>query len=283
MSITSAIREIGPEQAQALLAKNTNNRKIVPTTVNKYVSEMRAGTWLLDGAPIRIAKDGTLLDGQHRLTAVVVSETTQKFVIVEGLEPETQGVMDTGRKRSLGDMLVMRGETNAMHLAALATVYYRWKHGVRGSRLFTTGSFTAANAATMSPSIPTLLDFIDENPDLRELIKPANAVARVTSALPRVAALMWKVLHDIDEEDAQHFFARLLDGARMEPNDPILVLRNKLIEFGMDAQSRGHRVSAEYGLALIIKAWNAYRDGREVTRLYFKPGGANPEPFPEPR
>jgi hypothetical protein len=34
--------------------------------------------------------------------------------------------------------------------------------------------------------------------------------------------------------------------------------------------------------ALFIKAWNAYREGREVSLLKWNPGGARPEEFPVP-
>lgn len=33
----------------------------------------------------------------------------------------------------------------------------------------------------------------------------------------------------------------------------------------------------------LIKAWNAWRDGRELKILGWKRGGAKPEPFPIPR
>ena len=45
----------------------------------------------------------------------------------------------------------------------------------------------------------------------------------------------------------------------------------------------GYDISA-IGFAgpLVIKAWNAYRNGDELRLLRFKPGGANPEKFPMP-
>lgn len=34
-------------------------------------------------------------------------------------------------------------------------------------------------------------------------------------------------------------------------------------------------------MGVMIKAWNAYREGRSVGLIRFKSGGAKPEAFPE--
>jgi len=50
----------------------------------------------------------------------------------------------------------------------------------------------------------------------------------------------------------------------------------------MALDARGER-NQRYIAALVIKAWNAYRDGAPVRQLKYRIGGANPEKFPEPR
>lgn len=281
--ITSEIKEITPEEAVEFLARNNHNRKVARVAVNRMVSEMLTGEWHFDGAPIRFADDGTLLDGQHRLTAVVESGVAQKFVIITGLPKESQAVMDTGKKRSLADMLTMNGERNASNLATLAAIAYKWDNGLRAYNLFRGNAYNVNNAAIMAPSIPLLLDYIEQHPDLRDIIRPSNAVSRVLGTPPSIMYAAWWALYAIDYDDAETFFKSLRDGAGLEPGSPILALRNRLVEIGRDAADRGKNVTTEHALALIFKAWNAYRQGRSITRLYFKPGGANPEPFPEPR
>lgn len=280
--ITTEIRTIGPEEANALLAKNIDNRKTMRTQVVRLAAYMLDGEWKFDASPIRIAKDGRLLDGQHRLRAVVESGTTQQFLVVSGLDGDSQATMDTGAKRSLQNMLEMTGETNATHLAAVVNASYKWANGARGSQIFHGSNSSIAAASIMSPSIPRLLDWLDQHPELRDVVKPGNAVARTLLAPPSVINFTYWVLRDVDYDDAEHFYQRLQDGAGLPAGSPILALRNRLIEMYREGRDRGHRPSYELGIALIFKAWNAYRDGREITRLYFKPGGANPESFPEP-
>lgn len=280
--ITTEVRMIGPDEANALLAKNTNNRKAMRTQVARLASYMLDGEWKFDASPIRIAKDGRLLDGQHRLHAVIESKTTQQFLIVSGLDDASQAIMDTGVKRSLQNMLEMSGETNATHLAAVISASYKYAHGARGSQVFHGSNTSVAAASIMSPSIPRLLAWLNEHPELRDVLKPGNSVARTLLAPPSVMNFTYWVLREIDYDDADHFMHRLQDGAGLPAGSPILALRNRLIDMYREGRDRGHRPSYELGIALIFKAWNAYRDGREINRLYFKPGGANPEPFPEP-
>lgn len=281
--IKSEIRDITPEEAIDLLSKNTRNRRIQRTLVARLANEMVSGRWQFDGSPIRIAEDGRLLDGQHRLNALVESETTQKFLIVSGVKDDAQAIMDTGRKRTFADMLSMNGETNATGLAALVSAAFKYEQGARGSQIFHGSGGTIAAAAVSSPSIPVLMEFLRDHEELREAMKGSGSLASTLSAPPSLINFTKWRLQGIDYDDAEHFFSRLGDGAGLAAGSPILALRNRLMEMYREGREKGHRPSYELGIALIFKAWNLYRDGREITRLYFKPGGATPEQFPEPR
>ncbi len=282
-NITTEIREIGPAEASELLTKNVQNRKVASHAISKYVADMKNGDWLFDGAPIRISSTGKLLDGQHRLTAVLQSKTTQKFLVIDGLPEVTQAVMDTGRKRTLANMLTIQGEDNANALAAVINIAYKWEFGVRGSRLFNAGSNLVIDNRSMDPAFPVLLDYLNDHQELREVVKDVKPIIRATTMFPSLAGLSWWVLHKIDYADAHEFFERLRDGAGLEVGSPILALRDRLHAINRDNRMRGLKTSHDHVLALVFKAWNAWREGKPVIRLYYKPGGYNPEPFPEPK
>ena len=92
-----------------------------------------------------------------------------------------------------------------------------------------------------------------------------------------------KVLTEIDAEDAEYFFDRLASGEGLYRCDPIFELRNALQE---EMQQAGGKTRTgrnnTWKLAIIIKAWNKYRNGETVKLLSYRPGGANRERFPEP-
>ena len=58
--------------ALELLKANSTNRELRNHVVEGYVDQMKKGQWREDtGETIKISKTGRLLDGQHRLNAIV--------------------------------------------------------------------------------------------------------------------------------------------------------------------------------------------------------------------
>lgn len=96
-----------PEWASRLLATNHNNRSLSKNAVAAMARDMAAGKWRLNGDAIRIGADGELKDGQHRLSACVVSGVTFETLIMTGVDKEDQLTIDRGRPRNIGDTLTM--------------------------------------------------------------------------------------------------------------------------------------------------------------------------------
>ena len=68
-TIIPQVIQMTPALARRYLKGNTSNRKPRNHHVERYANDMRAGLWAFAAEPIKIADDGTLLDGQHRLMA----------------------------------------------------------------------------------------------------------------------------------------------------------------------------------------------------------------------
>lgn len=259
---------IDPDTARELLGRNTHNRPPRKMAVDSYAQDMGNGDWRWTGDPIRLAIDGTVLDGQHRLLAVIESGVTLPFLVVSGLPMEAQENIDAGVPRKFQDVLALRGEASASSLAALVRKVHDWKAGKR--------SFGAGGKATHAQLSRTL----EAHPELRHFQKVAGNAAAAWGDMPAsLIGLAWWVFDAIDREDADHFFTRLSDGQNLSSGDPIYELRKQLAS--MRNNVRGER-SQRYMLALTIKAWNAYRRGEKVLQLKFREGGAKPEQFPEP-
>ena len=101
------IETITPEIAQKILdEQNPNNyRNLKPAVVAMYAKDMKEGKWIKNGDCIRFDQNGVLLDGQHRLRAIVESGIPQDFVIVEDVPSEGVKTIDIGHKRSIEDYL----------------------------------------------------------------------------------------------------------------------------------------------------------------------------------
>lgn len=260
--------DVTPDIARRWLGHNTHNRGLKPRSISRFSEDMETGEWQWTGEPVRFATDGTLLDGQNRLHAVIDSDVTVPMLVILNLPMASQRDVDTGQARKLHDVLVLNGETNATHLAAAVRRCEAWERGARRSAV----TFTDA-------PISRCIAFLDEHPELRDVVSRAKSVAGSCYIPASVLALAWWVFDQIDEEDAEFFFTRLGDGQGLVKGDPIYELRG--VSKANSENVRGER-SQVFLLAITIKAWNAYRRGEPIGQLKFRMGGAKPEQFPEP-
>lgn len=258
--------DVTPEIAHDWLGHNTHNRRLRWRTVDAYASDMAGGDWQWNGESVKFATDGTLLDGQHRLAAVVKAAVTVPMLVVRGLQMETQDTVDGGVKRSFSDVLHLRGEINWVTLSAVVRRVALWEIGARFN-------------SNVAPTTAYLLQTLEKYPHLRNIAQEAAKVSRGCALRPGTIGLCVWLFDQIDSSDCDFFFARLHDGQNMAKGDPIYELRRTAEGL---RTARGAR-SESYMTAITIKAWNAYRDGSKVALLRFKPGGASPEKFPEPR
>lgn len=106
-----SIETITPKQAEKYLQFNTSNRNLRKSLVSQYARDMTNGKWRLTHQGVAFNCDGTLLDGQHRLKAIVESGVTVQMLVARAVDSKNQLVMDDHAKRSAGDALTLaRGE-----------------------------------------------------------------------------------------------------------------------------------------------------------------------------
>lgn len=219
--ITAKVETITPEIAKTMLGENVNNRRISRDNVNLFAREIRNGEWRFNGEAIKFSKDGRLLDGQHRLLAVIAADKPLTTLVIRGLEDETQQTMDSGKTRTLGDVLTLRGEKNSTQLASLARAVY----------LADQLGMEAAAQNDLKPTRGEIISFIDQTPQLADVLAASRAFRSqsgdmLTSSM--FASLWWTFAH-IDTDAANRFFMSLASGANLQADDPILILQNTLM------------------------------------------------------
>ena len=62
---------ITPGDAEQMLESNEANRNMRARVVSAYARDMETDRWLVTGETIKIGRHGELLDGQHRLQAII--------------------------------------------------------------------------------------------------------------------------------------------------------------------------------------------------------------------
>jgi len=76
---------------------------------------------------------------------------------------------------------------------------------------------------------------------------------------------------------ADTFFVKLAQGTGLERDEPVYILRERLLE---EQKDKSHKMSPIHVMALVIKAWNATREGKRIRALRWRTEGESPEEFP---
>lgn len=106
----SELLTITPNEASKYLANNPANRKINERIVAAMAEDMKAGRWMQTHQGIAISNTGRLLDGQHRLSAVIKAGIPVKMMVTFGVDEKAMDAIDQGRKRSTSDIFLFSGE-----------------------------------------------------------------------------------------------------------------------------------------------------------------------------
>lgn len=98
-SVAARVEFITPEKAKEYLLTQENNRNINDKRVADYANRMGRGEWKL-GQPITFDEWGCLIDGQHRLKAIIRYGEPVEFSVLTGLPSESKAVFDIGQQRN---------------------------------------------------------------------------------------------------------------------------------------------------------------------------------------
>ena len=113
---------ISPVMATELLRANLGNRELRRAQVDKYAYDMASGRWELTHQAIAFNRAHVLIDGQHRLSAVVQSRATVTMLVTFNVEARTQAPIDRGLSRTLGDITQTSSRTAAVAAALVPLV-----------------------------------------------------------------------------------------------------------------------------------------------------------------
>ena len=114
---------VTPALAAEWLHANLANRPLRATRVASFAEQMAQGRWVLTTDAIGVDTSGRLLNGQHRLSAIVQSGVAVLMVVARGLPPKAMDAIDLGLKRTLGDILRLNdGFDHSREIAAIGSL-----------------------------------------------------------------------------------------------------------------------------------------------------------------
>lgn len=251
-----------------MLAANTTNRPLSRAVVASYAEAMRSGDWMVTHQGIAFDGRGVLVDGQHRLAAIIEADVPIDVTVFTDVDEATFDVLDTGKRRNAADVLAIEGEKSTTMLAAMVRTV--WLYQNRPDLAWSGG----AAAVTNHQIVQTLAD----HPKLRDYVSRGEQIAAATGMIKSAAgAASYLVEHANRRADLTGWYDGIIDGAGLTKTDPRLVFRR--VMFAMARKQAGQvqrRRDTREHVALYLKAYNAWTTGDTLTQLRFTPR----EPMP---
>jgi hypothetical protein len=260
--------DVTPAMAANWLKNNFGNRPLSEDVVKAYARDMINGVWVPTHQGIAFNDEDALIDGQHRLRAIVLSGRTIRMMVtfglpskIDGKEMTTMDAVDRGRTRSVADQLTIqhgmkKSTITASICAALASLCF----GERTRRL------SVGQTLEVYREFEKAVSYVIEHRSKKPGIKTAGVLAGFALALA-TEDCFWEGKTPISE-----MLAQLNTGANLKPNSPIERLRAFLIsdEAKLITQSFNRGIAE-----LTLQAIHLELQGASVEKLIMSLDGAD--------
>jgi hypothetical protein len=258
--ITVAFEDITPEIAKRYLARNLANRNLRESTVRAYELDMRSGNWASTHQGIAFNDRGDLIDGQHRLTAIVRSGVTVRMLVTRGIPVEqgatkTMDAVDRGAVRSIQDQLKLQhGFRNPYRDVGAANAIAFMVCGPNKNRMKTkaTVSQVLQILEVYGRHIADIGSAMDASHEKR--LRRSNFVGAIAFA------------RAVDPGIVDRFLAGIIKGANLAEDSPVLAFRNFLLS---DASlrwtiARQDRVQFSYVVLNSLRRFSKSESSKDV-------------------
>lgn len=264
--------EVTPKLAAQWLEKNhPDNRPPKSSRIPMYARDMLTGRWNSDtGETVKFDQHGYLVDGQNRLSALVLAGQTDRNVVIpmdvaRGLPGEAARVLDSGASRTFGDALHWEGVKDRNRVSSVV----RWAIHWDVQNYMAGGQFSPTNAEMWDR-------YRKEADAFDSATRRGSDAMRAGLGMAAAAGMAHYLFRRINAEAAEMFMDHFVSGVGLHYGSPILVLRNRLARTKLD------RLSRQEQLALMIKGWNQWRAGRTVNAILLPKGKLTNVNFPKP-
>jgi len=277
---TVEIIVIDPEAAAEMLERNyRNNRSINPNRVRAYAADMTAGKWTFTGESLKFMDDGKLIDGQHRLSAIVASGCSVQMMVVQGVEPNAVTNIDTGPGRSLKNVLEFLSYENSTGLATTLSASFVYEHYMEDKivRLSTSKAEGIASRkddgrrpyqrySNSYFSRYAALDRLDRRPTLQDSVatmKPHSHARQTQIIRPSIGAvsLMHNIATAVDDGASVIEYVEQVRSAEGHVEDPTWQVAQILIR-DQQNQRRGDRMQSFTRDSLWFRGYDYYMSGQ---------------------
>lgn len=252
MSETTKLEWVTPEMAAEWLKRNTRNRSLSNVRISTLAGEIKAGTWRVTHQGIAFGKDGTLFDGQHRLSAIVAAGIAVPIMVTRGLSQQALDAIDTGATRRAADVLAIADGQRVTKLKRSSTL--------SAMRIVQNGGYEGAVVRTTVTALRAALSAFEANYDALNLSMQNNRLAQA----PVLGALL--ICHALHPSAAVEFAKAYRDPEGATKDHPAVALRDHVL-LRYSSATNNQRTDV---VARTFSAFYAYR--HSLPRKHVKAG-----------
>jgi hypothetical protein len=233
---TMAVESVTVERAEEYLAANRGNRNIVQAHVAAMARDIGNGRWMFNAQPICFSRSGRLLNGQHRLSAVLEAGQPIEVLVMRNLPEEAFETYDKQAKKApaVDEMFDEFGDRALIS----ATAVLLWRREMK-----------PPGQPNATPTAAEIRDVIQTHPDLMQLRGFARKMVRYGRA-SALAYAAYKILRD-DPRMGEVFLDRLETAANLPPGHIIIRLRDRLIDL--------RKADQNSQIDEVLAAWEKFR------------------------
>jgi hypothetical protein len=236
-----------PVLASLLLQINQINRPISKHNAENLKNDVLAKRFLYNGQSISVLQNGLLGDGQHRCETVLATGMSIETVIAFGVPDEARYTIDTGKPKSAGNYLHMKGFKDGNNIAAAIRLLLQYRGGIE------VGS--GHNRATTAEVLTTA----DDLRGIQSSMDIASGGARLgVRSILAFCHFVFKKRADV--ETADEFVTKLIDGDGLRKGNPIYHCRERLLQMRGSARANDK-------VKIIFRAWNHWRLNETVNKI----------------
>ncbi len=254
---------ITPDLAKNYLQFNKNNRSMKKSHVLFLSKQIKMNLFLENGEGIIFDKFGNLKDGQHRLKAISMNNSSFYIPVIRGVEPKCMSTYDTGKSRSAADILKLNGFKNCNCISTFVQNIYKYDLKKMKSQ--------NANKGGRCESLTNqgVLAYVEDNYDwLSDIAVNVNAIYNKMTpkflTKSNLCLITFLVGGENPTKEVYEFIKHLTGVLKNESSAP-LYLYTKLY----NAKINKEPLNNYWVLGMAIKAWNYYADGNPAIK-YFK-------------
>lgn len=254
------------------IGKAGTNRPQISTAVPQLLADILGANWQFNHQGIAFNSNGQLIDGQHRLEAIVRADKIQPGIqvplqITWNLPPVSNEKIDLARRRSPATFLAMDGHPSASRLGTICKLIW----------LFENADFDAPPSKAhwgQIPDLRTIRATLEEHPFAEDGCLVGGQLQGILTASAAGAA--FTICRERYPEDMNmEFVAGIKSGANLDKGDPRLAFLN----WSRNRKEDSKRAIPFVHMAVYFKAFAAFRKGEPMSVLVYKP---SVERFPRP-